>query len=94
MTRKDESVQRQSGTASGWRSAEGSQFAQKVAFGLGAALLAGAAVATVPAGLGAASHDGYTVTSVTLSAPINAVARPAYTTCCPPNDESTNYSDA
>lgn len=89
MRENNEQSERQpetaSGRRSGWRSGEGSQLAQKVAFGLGAALLAGTAVTTVPAGPGVASRDGYTVTSVTLSAPINSLRGPGFTTCCPPS---------
>jgi hypothetical protein len=81
MTEKGEPVQGQRGTTSGWQFAEGSRFAQKVAFGLGAALLAGTAVVAVPVGPSAASRDGHTVTSVTLSSPLNTM-HGAITTCC------------
>jgi hypothetical protein len=81
MTGKGEPAQGQLGTTSGWQFAEGARFAQKVAFGLGVALLAGTAVVPVPVGPSAASPDGYTVTSVTLSSPLNAI-HDSITTCC------------
>jgi hypothetical protein len=81
MTEKGEPAQGQPGTTSGWQFAEGSRFAQKVAFGLGVALLAGTALVPVPAGPSAAPRDGYTVTSVTLSSPLNTM-HDSITTCC------------
>lgn len=56
---------------------------QKVAFGLGAAVLAGASVVTLPSGVAdASSPEGYAVTSVTLSPAIMGPIGPNLTACC------------
>jgi hypothetical protein len=60
------------------------QLIQKVAFGLGAAVLAGAVVVAIPAATPArAPGSGLVLTSVSLSAAINDVgADTPLTTCC------------
>jgi hypothetical protein len=61
------------------------QLIQKVAFGLGAAVLAGAVVVAIPAGTTSrAAAGGPVLTSVSLSAAINGFAgeHAAETTCC------------
>jgi hypothetical protein len=60
------------------------QLIQKVAFGLGAAVLAGAVVVAIPAGTTSRAAGGLVLTSVSLSAAINGFAgeHAAETTCC------------
>ena len=57
---------------------------QKVAFGLGAAVLAGAVVVAIPAGTTSRAAGRPLLTSVSLSAAINSLAgeQAAETTCC------------
>ncbi|HEY6789955.1 MAG TPA: hypothetical protein VI365_21860 [Trebonia sp.] len=61
------------------------QLIQKVAFGLGAAVLAGAVVVAIPAGTTSrAAAGGPVLTSISLGAAINSLAgeHAAETTCC------------
>ncbi len=60
------------------------QLIHKVAFGLGAAVLAGAVVVAIPVGTTSRAAGGHVLTSVSLGAAINGLAgeQAAETTCC------------
>jgi hypothetical protein len=88
MSGKEERAQGQQRAERGGGAGEGPQLMQKIGFGLGAALLAGAVVVTAPSGVSGASRGGYLVTSVALTSPINGVQGPYLTTCCPPRNSS------
>jgi hypothetical protein len=83
MTDHENRAEDQTGAERVRRAAGPPQLFQKVAFGLGAAVLAGASVVTVPSGVAdAGSPDGYVVASVTLAPAITGVIRPNLTACC------------
>jgi hypothetical protein len=83
MTNHENGTQDQAKAERGRRAAGAPYLFQKVAFGLGAAVLAGASVVALPSGAAdASSPEGYTVTSVTLGSAIMDVIGPKHTACC------------
>lgn len=84
MTDNDNSVAQQTGIAGEQRPSGKARLLPKVTFGLGAAVLAGVVVVTVPTAPTATGAAGRTTTTVGLGAVINSVTGNGIfqTTCC------------
>jgi hypothetical protein len=84
MTENDNSVAQQTSNAGEQRSSGKARLLPKVTFGLGAAVLAGVVVVTVPVTTTAVGAAGTLTTTAGLGAAINAVTGNGIfqTTCC------------
>jgi hypothetical protein len=84
MTGNENSTEHPAGGTEERRPPGKARLLPKVTFGLGAAVLAGVVVVTVPASATAAGAAGIVTTTAGLGAPINAVTGPSLflTTCC------------
>lgn len=84
MIDNENSIERQAGELDELRSSGRARLLPRVTFGLGAAVLAGVVVVTVPAAPTAAGAAGTVTTTVGLGAVINGVTGNGIfqTTCC------------